>query len=65
MSAPPKARERRCWVCGESMGIIQDRHYERSDTCGKTECEREARYAAEAEREEAHDRLDRDIGWDR
>ncbi len=59
----PKARERHCWHCGASLGVIEDRYYDRRDTCGKPECEREARYGAQAEREEAHDRLDRDMGW--
>ena len=58
-----KARERHCWFCGASMGIIEDRHYDRGDTCGKLECDRAARDAQAAEREEAHERLDRDMGW--
>jgi len=47
------------------MGLIEDRYYDRGDTCGKMECAREARYAAETERAEAHEQLDRDMGWDR
>lgn len=58
-----KSRERHCWFCGESMGVIEDRYYERGDTCGKPECEREARYQAQAARDEAHEQLDRDMGW--
>ena len=46
------------------MGLIEAKHYDRTDTCGKAECEREALYAAAAERQEAHDQLDRDMGWD-
>lgn len=56
-------RERFCWNCGESLGEIELRHYDRRDTCGASACEREAREAARAEREEAHERLDRDLGW--
>ena len=37
------------------MGVIENRY------C--TECDREARYQAEAERAEAHEQLDRDMGW--
>jgi len=61
----PKARERHCWNCGASMGVIEDRHYRRSDTCGKVECEREARDVERYERDEAHAALDADRGWDR
>ena len=45
------------------MGVIEDKYYERNDTCGRIECVREATYAAEAERSEAHEQLDRDRGW--
>lgn len=60
MTAP---KMRRCWNCGTEMGLIEDRHYERRDTCGKRECEREARDEAQAEREDAHEQLDRDGSW--
>lgn len=59
----PKAKERFCWNCGASMGVIENRYYDSRDTCGATECDREARYQAEAERAEAHEQLDRDMGW--
>lgn len=58
-----KPKERFCWNCGDSMGVIEDKYYDRSDTCGKRECEREARDQARAERDEAHEKLDRDMGW--
>ncbi len=45
------------------MGLIDDRYFDRRDTCGRTECERAARDAEQAEREEAHERLDRDLGY--
>lgn len=61
----PTARERHCWYCGQSMGIIEARHYHRGDTCGKSECERAARDAERYERDEAHAALDADRGWDR
>lgn len=59
----PTSRERHCCVCGASLGMIEARHYQRDDTCGKLECDREMRDAHAAERAEAHERLDRDMGW--
>lgn len=59
----PKSRERFCWNCGNSLGVIEDRYYDRGDTCGNAECNREARNQAYAERDEAHEQLDRDMGW--
>lgn len=50
---------RQCWVCGKDMGFIENRYYDRSDTCGDRECDREARDAHESERQEAHEELDR------
>ena len=51
-----------CYNCGDDMGE-KDRFSDRLDTCGRPECEREARDAAYAERDEAHEQLDRDMGW--
>lgn len=59
----PKAKERYCPYCGDSMGVIEFRYYDRNDPCGKQECNRAARDSAYAEREEAHEQLDRDLGW--
>jgi hypothetical protein len=59
MSSKPKMRF--CFNCGEQLGC--DPYYDPLDTCGKTECIREANYAREAERAEAHEQLDRDRGW--
>jgi len=56
-------RMRFCWQCGEELGLIEDRNYDPMDTCGKRECEREAREAERARREEAHEELDRNMGW--
>jgi hypothetical protein len=55
----PKMRH--CWNCGDEMGVYAD--YDRMDTCGKQECEREVRNQMQGEREEAHEQLDRDMGW--
>lgn len=52
---------RRCFNCGEELGRYRE-HYP-LDTCGKPECEREARSAQMQEREEAHYQLDQDRGW--
>lgn len=54
-------KERFCWFCDESMGVIKSKDYRSDDTCGKLECEREARYAELAL--EQLDQLDRDRGW--
>ena len=56
-------KERFCWVCGASMGFIENRYYDRRDTCESRECLREAREAERQERDEAHEQLDRDRGW--
>jgi hypothetical protein len=55
------AKMRYCFNCGEELGAYAD--YDRLDTCGKRECEREARAIREEERQHAHDQLDRDMGW--
>lgn len=56
-------RRHRCYVCGEDMGPYDRRTCDKHDTCGKPACEREAREDALAERDEAHEQLDRDMGW--
>lgn len=56
-------KERFCWNCGASMGPIEDKHYDRRDTCGSRDCEREARDEARAEREDSIFRQDHDFGW--
>lgn len=65
MSEKPKttAQMRYCWYCGAELGVIERRYYDRMDTCGQRECERAARDALSEERDEAHERLDRDMGW--
>lgn len=57
----PKMRH--CFYCGAELGVYSDANYDALDTCGKPLCDREARDAARAERQEAHDRLDDDMGW--
>lgn len=55
----PKTRH--CFNCGET--IRDSAYYDRFDTCGARECEREARDAQAQERSEAHEQLDRDMGY--
>ncbi len=64
-SPKPLGKVRQCFYCGADMGFIENRHYDRLDPCGAPECNRDARDAAAQERDEAHERLDRDNGWDR
>lgn len=56
----PKMRY--CFNCGEELGVST--FHDALDHCGKSECAREAQDAYRAEREEAHERLDRENGWD-
>jgi len=56
-------KERFCAYCGASLGVIKSAHYDRNDTCGKQECERYMRGQEQAEREDAHEQLDRDMGY--
>lgn len=56
----PKMRN--CFYCGEELGVSS--WSDPFDHCGKQECASEAQYAERSEREEAHERLDRDNGWD-
>jgi hypothetical protein len=54
---------RYCFNCGCELGMIEDRNYVRTDTCGDAACEREVRDMYEREREERHREVDRDYGW--
>jgi hypothetical protein len=59
----PKApKMRHCFNCGEELGVYAD--HDPLDNCGKRECIREAAGIEREAHEEAHDRLDRDMGWD-
>lgn len=53
---------RHCFNCGKQ--IEDSAYYDRLDTCGDRECDRAARDAERQERDEAHEQLDRDNGWD-
>lgn len=63
MTTRQDAKMRYCWFCGDELGVLSRAEWEHGDTCGKSECEREAQYAREVERAEAHETLDRDMGW--
>ena len=57
------AKMRFCWNCGAELGMFTDRQYDRRDTCGARECDREARNQDMEERERAHEELDDRMGW--
>ena len=63
MSDRDQERMQFCFNCGEELGRYRA-YYGDIQCCGKPECTREERHQYEAERAEAHDRLDRDMGWD-
>ena len=52
---------RHCFNCGEVIGAYHD--YHPLDTCGSRKCDRAARDAEAEARDEAHEQLDRDMGW--
>ena len=56
-------KQRYCWVCGDDMGIIENRLWDRRDTCGKLECNRAAADAERERREQSHRDLDDRMGW--
>lgn len=48
-----------CFNCGEELGVY-DAYPGDLQTCGKTECEREARSAEQGERDDRADRASQD-----
>jgi hypothetical protein len=46
-----------CFWCGEELGVYDSRE---TETCGKSECNREARRMDEADRYERHYRAEED-----
>lgn len=54
-------KQRHCFNCGAELGFYAD--YDRMDDCGSAECRRAAQDAYSQERDEAHEQLDRDMGW--
>lgn len=59
---PRAPKMQRCFYCGDELGVYADS--DPLDHCGKSECAREARNQEMAAREEAHESLDRNMGWD-
>lgn len=50
-----------CFNCGEELGYFASN--EPLQTCGKLPCEREARDQEALLRQDAHEELDRNMGW--
>lgn len=65
MNKDTPSKMRYCFNCGAELDFMPSNsaYADRLDTCGSKECERAARDAAQQEREEAHEQLDRDLGW--
>lgn len=63
MTDKPKGKMRYCFNCGAELGVST--YYEPLDDCGAQECVRAAQDIYREEREEAHERLDRERGWGR
>jgi hypothetical protein len=59
---PKEAKMRFCFNCGVEIGRYTD--YDNLDHCGKPECYREQQNALSMNRQDAHEQLDRDNGWD-
>lgn len=61
----PNGKVRHCPYCGDDMGFIETRYYDRTDPCRKQQCNRDARDVYQSERDEAHERVDDDYrgGW--
>lgn len=53
-----------CENCGADLGRPVVKYPHDFITCGSRECEREARNQEIEAREQAHEQLDRDMGWD-
>lgn len=52
-----------CENCGDDIGQDVEKWPGEFVTCGKPQCDRVAREEYQAQREEAHEQLDRDMGW--
>ena len=52
-----------CFNCGDELGRFGTGYSYRFEACGKAECQRAERDAYQQEREEAHEQLDRDLGY--
>lgn len=52
-----------CEWCGDDLGGAVEKWPGEMVTCGKRACDHEAREDAKQRREEAHEQLDRDLGY--
>ena len=52
-----------CEYCGDDLNGSVDKCQREPVTCGKPECDRWAREVVREAHEEAHDQLERDMGW--
>jgi hypothetical protein len=57
-----KAKMQHCFNCGKELGHYEA-HYRDLQVCGDRECVRAEREIYQAEREEAHQRLDDEMGY--
>lgn len=57
-------KHQHCDFCGDDLGVYV-RYGREPQTCGKPECELWARDEMQGERDEAHEQLDRDMGYGR
>lgn len=57
------AKMRHYFNCGAELGVLSRAEWSPLDDCGSPECLRAAREAYRQEREEAHEQLDKDMGY--
>ena len=60
---PIPAKTRYCFNCGDALGPYGNPGFYRFESCSKPECQNAERDAQQQEREEAHEQLDRDLGY--
>ena len=60
-TSPKTPKRHVCAYCGDDMGPWT-KFSDKRDACGKLECTQWEREELRAEREEAHEQLDRDMG---
>lgn len=58
-----KEKMKHCAYCGEEIGLCSPAYFRDPEACGKRECQREVAAMYREEREEAHEQLDRDMGY--
>lgn len=58
------AKQHHCFNCGADLGVYEA-YYGDLQNCGSGECNRAEQDIHRSERDEAHEKLDRDMGWDR